>query len=83
MSTGASTLSSNPFMQGQKKKTALPPGSSPAPSEAELNATAISLGNAVGTSEVVIVCVNEKHRDKLFAALSNTAQRNTQGTGKK
>merc|ERR1712167_47019 len=40
--TTASALNSNPFMQG-KKKTGLPPGSMPAPSEQELDAKAISL----------------------------------------
>lgn len=77
MSTGASSLSSNPFMQGQQKKSVLPPGSSPAPPQAELDAKAISLGNAAGNSEVVIVCVNERHRDRLFAALTNTAERHS------
>lgn len=71
--TTSSALNSNPFMQG-KKKTALPVGSMPAPDEAELNAKAISLGNDVGTSEVVIVCVDERRRDKLFAALTNFAR---------
>lgn len=62
-------------MQG-KKKTGLPPGSMPAPSEQELDAKAISLGNDVGTSEVVIVCVDERRRDKLFWALVNHSKGN-------
>jgi hypothetical protein len=76
VSTGATSLDSNPFMQG-KKKAALPPGSMPAPPKEELAAKAISLGNHVGTSEVVLVCVDERRRDKLFAALTNTAKMNT------
>jgi Ethanolamine utilization protein EutJ (predicted chaperonin) len=62
-------------MQG-KKKTGLPPGSMPAPDQHELVKKAISLGNDVGTSEVVIVCVDERRRDKLFNALVNIANEN-------
>ena len=71
-STGANSLSNNPFMQ-DKKKPALPAGSLPAPGKEELDAKAISLTNEQGTSEVVIVCVDERRRDKLFEALHNAA----------
>jgi hypothetical protein len=74
VSTGGSSLSSNPFMLA-KKKTALPAGSMPAPCKEDLDMKALSLGNHGGTSEVVIVCVNEVARDQLYTALYNYAHK--------
>ena len=58
------------------KKPTLPPGSMPAPSKEELDKKAISLGNDVGTSEVIIVCEDEVSRDNLFGAFMKLSDNN-------